>query len=143
MHLQLKFTGFTKAQEVTACFAFIQNGSAFSSFPLRRAAREATAFFLTTFTIITPSKVYLPLNFTTHTLNLQTDIEKVSDSVLSYLHPLQLNNSQLSSTKMTSNEGVPVLFPSDWDIYLCTFSFPLDTFKKYLSFSLWLFNWYF
>lgn len=56
--------------------SFIQNSSASPGFPSRRAAWEATAFFLTTFIIITPSKDNLPLNFTTRTLNLQIHAEK-------------------------------------------------------------------
>lgn len=75
VHLQLKFTVDLQSRETTACFAFIQNGSDFPRFPLRRAAREA-AFLLTTFTIITPSKDNLPLDFTTYTVNMQIDAEK-------------------------------------------------------------------
>lgn len=40
-----------------------------------------------------------------HMVNLQTDSEKlVSDSILSYLRPMQLNHPQLPSMKMNDGE---------------------------------------
>lgn len=89
------------------------------SFPLRREAQEAIAFFLTSFTVITLSKYKVAINFTTHMVNLQTDSEKlVSDSILSYLCPMELNHPQLPSMKMNDGEWVPVLSPT-WYIFTC------------------------